>query len=411
MADPPPEPTLLRPFGDDGKDDKNWFRVAFRFKRDEVLGWMKKVASKNNANCPPNDLRTDDHFKLLLEVYTELESLAATQGANYLVPKDECHIYRDKNPNFGPKKTQSKTVSPFVIKTWSHQYIGAPDPNVKDPPGPDAKVVTIGYWCIYDLIGLFLGLLGNAPLAADRNNFFLPLTAVYARWCTRLAGKLDNTESHQGETPGIGAPPAMFQCTWRERQDGKAKWFLLGASMAGGRFHKTPSEQDWKKTLQMQRFDMLVTHLKPPLVGRDDFGKTEPDVKSNGTGNRWGNCAETYPFVHCLAVGDESNETVQGLALSKKFVDQKTPVTDYSGYSDGKIWDSVVPPCANCAKLVELSNAPAAFFAKEYEKDKATAKTVPSGPPQEPEIQTEEVFVIRDVKELPVREMVEVASN
>lgn len=157
------------------------------------------------------------------------------------------------------------------------------------------------YWCIYDLIGLFLGLLGNAPLAADRNNFFLPLTAVYARWCTRLAGKLDNTASHQGETPGKGEVPAMFQCTWRDRQDGKAKWFLLGASMAGDKFAKDNSGKDWKKTLQMQRFNMLVRHLKPKLVGQDDFDKTEPDKKANGTGNRWGNCAETYPLVHCLA--------------------------------------------------------------------------------------------------------------
>ncbi|KAJ4854231.1 uncharacterized protein T069G_11210 [Trichoderma breve] len=313
---------------------------------------------------------------------------------------------------FGKKKDQSKNVSPFVIKTWLNEYIGAPDPYVKDAPDPDAIVVKIEYWCIYDLIGLFLGLLGSAPLAADRNNFFLPLTAVYARWCTRLAGKLDNKASHQGEEPGIGEVPAMFQCTWRERQDGKAKWFLLGASMAGDKFFKTDSGRDWKSKLQEQRFTMLLTHQKPTLLQQEDFNNTEPEKNvAGGTGNLWGNCAETYPFVHGLAAGIESNKKVQGLALSKKFIDQKIPVTDYSGYRDGKIWESVVPPCRNCAKLVDDSHAQALFFAKEYEVEKATYQNAPPGPPQEPEIEAEEVFVIRDMKEPPVQEMVEVASN
>lgn len=37
MANPPPEPGLLRPFGDPEEGvDNNWFRVAFRFTRDNV---------------------------------------------------------------------------------------------------------------------------------------------------------------------------------------------------------------------------------------------------------------------------------------------------------------------------------------------------------------------------------------
>lgn len=98
-----------------------------------------------------------------------------------------------------------------MIKTWANDYEG----------GPDARNIAMEYWCIYDLVGLFFGLLGSAPLAAGKNNFFLPLTAVYARWCTRLAGKLDNNPVPE---TGVGEVPPMFECTWCVREDVSGQW-------------------------------------------------------------------------------------------------------------------------------------------------------------------------------------------
>ncbi|PNP46419.1 hypothetical protein THARTR1_10741 [Trichoderma harzianum] len=362
---------------------------------------MEDVATKNNVNCPPEELRTDDHFKLLLEIYDHIQSLA-TDGANYNEPKvHKCHIFRKLNPGFGPKKTQSKNISQFLVDTWPTKY----------DSGPDVRNITIDYWCIYDLIGLFLGLLGSVSLAADRNNFFLPLTAVYARWCSRLAGKLKNTASHEGEAPGVGPIPTMFQCTWRDRKDGKGKWFFLGSSLGGDQFANNPSGADWQLKVQMERFRILRQHQQTVMVNEDEFNRTEPEKNlPGGTGTLWGNCAETYPFVQCMNTFDviNSNQTVQGLALSKTFIDQKTPFINYSGYADDLIWTSVRPPCHNCAELLQRVQANEAYFAQDFEMDRATYR-VPPAPP--PDVEAVEGFVIRDMKEPLIQEMVEVTSN
>ncbi|KAL5084004.1 hypothetical protein Trisim1_000737 [Trichoderma cf. simile WF8] len=406
MANPPPEPDLLRPYGDTQEGvDNNWFRVKFRFTRDDILKWMKDVASKNNANCPPEELRTDDHFKLLLKVYDQLESLA-TGGENYEEPigpqNRKCHIYRELNPGYGDKKTQRKDVSDFLVKSWTNNY----------DSGPDVRNINLNYWCIYDLIGLFMSLLGSAPPAADRNNYFLPLTAVYARWCSRLAGKLKNKKSQEPSKAGIGPIPTMFQCTWRERKDGNGKkWFFLGASVAGDSFASNPSGRDWQTKVQMERFQMLLQHQQTTMVQDGEFNRTEPEVTSpTGTGNIWGNCAETYPFVQCMSNFDvtNSNQIVQGLALGKTFIDQRDPLLNYTGYADDLIWTSVRPPCNNCAELLNRVQANHDLFAQAFEMDRAPFRNPPA-PPQDPEVG--EGFVIRDMKEPLIKEMVEVTSN
>ncbi|KAM0252160.1 hypothetical protein ACHAQJ_007818 [Trichoderma viride] len=331
---------------------------------------------------------------------TDLQT--SKDGVNFNTPaKHKCHIYRDLNPKFGKKTSQgqSQDCSEFLVKTWTNDYNG----------GPDARVIQMDYWCIYDLIGLFFGLLGSAPLAANKNNFFLPLTAVYARWCTRLAGKLK-----YGAVPesGVGPVPEMYQCTWRERDDGKAVCFFLGASLGGDQFGNNPSGKDWKKIVQKTRFDMLVAHQQSSMVGPDDFNRTEPEITDpRGKMTLWGNCAETYPFAHCMKSGINSNEYVQGLALGKKFIDRRDdPVLDYSGYCDDTIWLSMAPPCNNCQLLLQKSHANESSFAPSSEIGGATCRNPPA-PPEEPEVEAAEVFVIRDMKEPPVQEMVEVASN
>ncbi|KAL7953825.1 hypothetical protein V8C34DRAFT_295957 [Trichoderma compactum] len=402
MSNPPDQPTLLLPFGDVGKDDKNWFRVAFRFKRDDILGWMKKVASQNNPNCPSEDLRTKKHFDFLLEIYDQLESLA-TNGSKYNEPDvHKCHIYRKLNPGYGKKKTQSQDVSQFLVETWTNNY----------DSGPDIRNINLDYWCVYDLIGLFLGLLGSAPPAADRNNYFLPLTAVYARWCSRLAGKLKNKKSQEPEAAGIGPIPTMFQCTWRERKDGKGKWFFLGASVAGDQFANNASGSDWQLKVQMERFNMLLHNQQTTMVSDGEFNSTEPELEAGGSGNLWGNCAETYPFVQCMAKFDDainSNQIVQGLALSKTFIDQKDPVLNYSGYADDIFWTCVRPPCGNCAELLKRVKANDQYFAEAFEIENATYR-VPPAPPSD-DVEVAEGFVIRDMKEPLIQEMVEVTSN
>ncbi|KAL7905451.1 hypothetical protein GGI35DRAFT_460747 [Trichoderma velutinum] len=402
MAQPPPDTVLLNPPWDQPQSEENWFRKVFRFNRANVLEWMEKVVSRNDPNCPPGDLRTDDHFKLLSDIYDQIKSLAATKGDNYVAPKGPSHIYRKLNPRFGGKKQgKDPNVSNFLLETWTNKYNG----------GPDGREIQLDYWCIYDLIGLFFSLLGSAPVAANRNNFFLPLTAVYARWCTRLAGRLLNTASRQGDEPGVGEVPTMFQCTWRDRDDGTGKYFFLGASMAGDSFPKTPSGNDWKDTVQRWRFGMLLAHQQTPMVLSIEFLRTEPDREASATGNIWGNCAETFPFIHCMTSEINSNRNVQGLALSKTFVEQRELLLDYTGYSDGKIWQSVRGPCKNCEEIVRRVSGNLPRFADDFEMDMAPVRGNAPAPPQEPEIEAAEAFVIRHMEEPSVQEMVEVTSN
>lgn len=99
---------------------------------------------------------------------------------------------------------------------------------------------------------------------------------------------------------------------------------------------------------------------------------------------------------------------MQGLALSKTFIDQKEPVVNYTGYADDLIWTSVRPPCNNCAELLNRVQANQTLFAQAFEMDRAPFRNPPA-PPQDAEV--EEGFVIRDMKEPLIQEMVEVTSN
>lgn len=197
-----------------------------------------------------------------------------------------CRIYRVNDPQYSEKKGQDTKRPQFVVNTWTNN----------SNSGPNARDIQMDYWCIYGLIGLFFDLLGGAPLAADKTNFFLPLTAVYAKWRSRLAGKLDKNAVPNS---GVEPVPFMYQCTWCEREDGKGKWVFLGASTAGGAFPKTNIGHEWRMRVQKRRVDMLFKEQQLTMVLPHDFSNTEPEILfAYGSGATWDNCAETFPFPH-----------------------------------------------------------------------------------------------------------------
>lgn len=166
----------------------------------------------------------------------------------------------------------------------------------------DAKgaVVEVDYWSPYDLLGYFLSLLGPAPSNANRNNYFLPLTAVYARWSSKIAGHLENDVSG---THGAGDWPFMFNCTWYNETRPKmaGKYFGLGASLAGSQWLVNEVGRAWRGRVGQRRFQLFLKQ-PPQLVREGDWAaqnapeQTDPD----GNGTAWGNCAETYPFTEQL---------------------------------------------------------------------------------------------------------------
>ncbi|KAF7114570.1 hypothetical protein CNMCM5793_009215 [Aspergillus hiratsukae] len=44
----------------------------------------------------------------------------------------------------------------------------------------------IDFWALADTLGMLPGLLGPAPAGATKRNFFLPVTAMFGKWCQRL---------------------------------------------------------------------------------------------------------------------------------------------------------------------------------------------------------------------------------
>ena len=128
--------------------------------------------------------------------------------------------------------------------------------------------------------------MGPAPDDATKGNFYLPMTAVYGRWCRRIAGS---------PSGGVGNLPYMFQCTWRTRS-GQPTRFFLGSSLAGFAW-KARSTGTWETVLRGARFD-LVDGV-PLRQANYDFDNS-PMIHRHRDGARFGNCAETYPFVDLL---------------------------------------------------------------------------------------------------------------
>ncbi|KAF5696588.1 hypothetical protein FGLOB1_13412 [Fusarium globosum] len=113
-------------------------------------------------------------------------------------------------------------ISKFNVNlngTWKHT---TPDSLRASSFALDGGVF---YWNHYDLLGLILSLLKEDLEGATKDNFFLPLTAVYGRWCAKIGGN-GKTANHpkpskppkdggitaKADKPkGVGAVPTVFQ--------------------------------------------------------------------------------------------------------------------------------------------------------------------------------------------------------
>ncbi|KAG4291798.1 hypothetical protein FPRO06_13051 [Fusarium proliferatum] len=268
------------------------------------------------------------------------------------------HIYRQSTDVMKTDENK-ETWSPIEVKLdndWSHAY----PPRVGNGSLP--------YWSHYDLLGLFLSLMGPAQPNSDRFRFFLPLTAVYARWAFTIGG--------------YGKPPTIFQCTWITGPDSKVD-FSLGASMGGqnyGSINKENGENslgNWSERLQRSRFDLLTGWNaiedsewtnKNGEPERFAF-ETSPSIDSGLSTTKFGNCGETYPFVQMLnqyrATGKEE---IKGLALNSPFLGDDAL---WGGYSLANIhveaakkrqdeeisFKWIWSPCRNCKHLIKVASA------------------------------------------------------
>jgi hypothetical protein len=161
------------------------------------------------------------------------------------------HILRILNPRWDSQ--HPRRVSKFKLRKYHHDRIP--------------------YWSPVDLLGLFISTPGTAPQGATKRNFYLPLTAMYGHWCTRLL----NTE-HK---------PAMYSWLWVPN----ANKFFLGASL-GGCIQKAHLVGSWPLPVKRARYWLVGG--EPVTLAGWSFSKRPEQYQ------RIGNCAETYPIVHLL---------------------------------------------------------------------------------------------------------------
>lgn len=135
------------------------------------------------------------------------------------------------------------------------------------------------YWNPLDLLGLFLSRTGPAPPNATTRCFFLPLTALYGRWCREIIS---------------GKGPYMYNCTWKTQPNGTSDFFL-GASMSCYNVDRTLTGR-WGTILRQARYRLVAGEFTS-LSGWS-FGKAP--ASEHGKSTKIGNCAETYPFLHLL---------------------------------------------------------------------------------------------------------------
>lgn len=195
------------------------------------------------------------------------------------------NILRELNPRW-TGQTPGSRISKFRLRKYYHD--GVP------------------YWSCLDLLGLLLSKLGPASIGATKTDFFLPLTAMYARWCRQLI--LNRSDLR----------PFMYQCTWKyprplddrtRSDDGTPSHdgtplddvtphttpatFFLGASFGGcPRSDNLP----WASVVQRARY--RLANGEPITLLGWSFGRSPEIVNSKKV--RIGNCAELYPFLHLL---------------------------------------------------------------------------------------------------------------
>ncbi|PHH93135.1 hypothetical protein CDD83_515 [Cordyceps sp. RAO-2017] len=359
MAQAANGPDLLPAFG--SAKGEQWFRTAFKWKLNEIIKWLDDASNGRTGGPRSKD---PDVQKLLKDALSKIKALASPNGTNYTNPEPKSHFPRSVNGDWSDS-VDKKTVSRFKLHEWPGIY----------RRGPKDAELRVPYWNPYDLLGLFLSLLGPAPVEATKSNYFLPLTAVYARWCARIAGKAPPAYKYPDGEKGTGAGnwPFMFQCTWHDDRSKKPlKWFFLGASISGDEF-KEDNVGAWKRTVQLHRFNMMYACFQVKMLRTGDFeNQRAPEQRiAGGSQVPFGNCAETYPFVEKMFRDKVKNTELYGLALKRDFMRDINRVQEYDGSPQGVIWGNLVGPCRNCATLIKWSGGVKENFGIEVDEPRA----------------------------------------
>ncbi|KAI2780787.1 hypothetical protein F4815DRAFT_469101 [Daldinia loculata] len=341
---------LLEAFG-----EKDFFRTAFNYNLDEIKEWLDDCV-KGEKGGPQTE--KEEVRKQLSRIKGALYSLILPEGLRFDDPKAKpnSHFPRKVRTDWPGNKDKDRVKFKLLSLPIEHQ--GALEESLESR------------WANpYDLLGLFISILGPAPTAADKNNYFLPLAAVYGRWCSRIAGRACWKWEWDTRGNGAGDWPYMFQVTWKlmkapvdkkppagKKPPADYKVFFLGSSIAGDDWIEKKTGK-WRRAVQQSRFDWLHSGLRLKTLKPEDFDSSPVQKNPNTTSNQpYGNCAETYPFI--FSVRSSGNKNLMGLALQRDYMKNEK----LEDYNHGEVSANLCGPCANCRKLIEDAGAKIANF-------------------------------------------------
>ncbi|KAI9932536.1 hypothetical protein MW887_008778 [Aspergillus wentii] len=243
---------------------------AYKWNREQIYDYINRVAD-NPTNYAERDNQEDttrlqSRQQTLDQVRKHIFNLSRgpfpppfntpQDGPDYAAPGTPQHIRRQENPAYVPPPVPPQNAPnapnadpPVAVSRYfvnSHKLPRFPDIR------SDVFQFSLFYWNPADLLGLFFALLGPAPASANAVRFFLPLTAMYGRWCLKIM--------RMGENPKCIKKPFMLNCTWTQpRGDHQPIELFLGASLGG---YTGGDGTAWHMEIMLRRYDLLLLFFK-----------------------------------------------------------------------------------------------------------------------------------------------------
>ncbi|KAG8221348.1 hypothetical protein J3R82DRAFT_1519 [Butyriboletus roseoflavus] len=280
------------------------FGVAYTWNRDHILAFLKNVSDDPEKYKAPKERKAD--FELL---YKDIYSIRSPDGDMYKKYSPYQQLLRTTN-----------AVQPTRPISWIN-----------------GKAET--FFIIFDLLGIFISLMGVPPTTQTltETNYALPLVVLYGKWCRQLAQSVKFT-------------PTVAQITWATSKDGKTFYPFLGTSAAG-----FGQKSEWKEIVRKARWTYLRAIMQSPY---DEYGYSpergpsgSPPEKMKQAGTNFGNCGETYPFLYILTDAGYLPYSY-GIAL--------TVASTKDAYKGEDYWvlGPMKPPCENCKQLLTWYKVP-----------------------------------------------------
>ncbi|KAI0447280.1 hypothetical protein F4803DRAFT_364543 [Xylaria telfairii] len=341
-------------------------------------------------------------------------------GKNFATPPPTQFLHRRE----APATWEAKPPTPPTGEKWAYdpRVISDDDgwkfngyPGTYTPTVEDAKKNTY-FWSLADLLGLFFAKLGPAPPDATALNFFLPITALYVRWTKILMpNQLTSLKSKEvvkmhPPDPTIPDPnnppkdavgtspkaPFMYQCTWTNIETGKGHNvnFALGGSINGHHDMLKATmlgyDHSYKRFLLLsnfadaeglKEFEVKKQNLKGGIITETVGWAFENAIEEH----KFGNCAETYPFIQFLMKSSEP-ASVKGFSLMTAAVNKTSNYNSSNilkrkeiTFEDHKVnkLKFIAAPCSNCQLLVDTAKPE---ISGEFSPDAVFPEKKPSAP-------------------------------